>query len=52
MPAHQENAGAVDQEMQDVVAGVDIDAVEEEYAEPQRIRVVSISLPEVTEDAS
>ena len=35
----QQNGGAIDQEMQDVVAGVDTEGVED-YTEPQRIRVV------------
>lgn len=39
---HQENGSVTNQEMQDV-AGVDVDEVEEEeVAEPQRIRVVSV----------
>lgn len=37
----QQNGGAIDQEMQDVVAGVDVEGIED-YTEPQRIRVVCI----------
>lgn len=39
----QQNGGAIDQEMQDVVADVDVEGIED-YTEPQRIRVVCIFL--------
>ncbi|KAF1346472.1 DNA-directed RNA polymerase I and III 14 KDA polypeptide [Delphinella strobiligena] len=35
----QQNGGAIDQEMQDVVADVDVEGIED-YTEPQRIRVL------------
>lgn len=42
MSDHQENGGAVDQEMQDVIAGADVEVESvDEFVEPQRIRVVS-----------
>lgn len=42
----QQNGGAIDQEMQDVVAGVDVESIED-YTEPQRIRVVCILYAQV-----
>ena len=39
MSVQQQNGGATDQEMQDVVAGAEVDGVDE-FVEPQRIRVV------------
>lgn len=40
----QENGGAADHEMQDAVAGAEVDGAEVEVVEPQRLRVVCLFL--------